>query len=343
MKSASETVVATPNAVRVIPSVEDLLAELGTREPFKTSDSKSGSRFERVSYHGQPMIVKSVSLDDDWIMRGTGDLDCRALRFFSSTLIDRIPECIDHATVAVAPSVSRRGHRGAALLMRDVSAMLVLPGQTRIDIDRHLRFIDHMAELHAAFWGWRDDVGLIPLAHHYTFLTPAMADLESGRRGVESVPRAVAEGWRALDRAAPQTAALLRELARDPGPLVAALSTTPHTLVHADWKLGNLGVHPDGRTILLDWDRVGSAPATFDLAWYLAVNCDRLPHSKEATIAAYRASLERQGVDTSPWWTLQLTLTLLGAGLQLGWSKVGDSSEFGWWQDRIAEGMEKLA
>jgi hypothetical protein len=343
VKSASETVVAAPNAVRVIPSLEDLLAELGTREPFKTSDSKSGSRFERVRYHGQPMILKYVSLDDDWIMRGTGDLDCRALRFFSSKLIDRIPERIDHATVAVAPNVSRRGHRGAALLMRDVSAMLVLPGQTRIDIERHLRFIDHMAELHAAFWGWRDDVGLIPLAHHYTFLTPAMADLEAGRRGVDPVPRAVAEGWRALDRAAPRTAAMLRELARDPGPLVAALSKTPHTLVHADWKLGNLGEHPDGRTILLDWDRVGVAPATFDLAWYLAVNCDRLPHSKEATIAAYRASLERRGVDTSAWWTLQLTLTLLGAGLQLGWSKAGDSPEFGWWQDRIAEGMEQLA
>lgn len=114
-------------------------------------------------------------------------------------------------------------------------------------------------------------------------------------------------------------------------------------MIHADWKLGNLGEHPDGRTILLDWDRVGAAPATFDLAWYLAVNCDRLPRGKEATIAAYRASLERRGVDTSAWWTHQLALTLLGAGLQLGWSKVGDSPEFGWWQDRIAEGMGHLA
>lgn len=172
MKSASETVVTTPNPVRVIPSLEELLAQLDTREPFKTSDSLSGSRFERVRYHGQPMILKYVSLDDDWIMRGTGDLDCRALRFFSSKLIDRIPERIDHATVAVAPNVSRRGHRGAALLLRDVSEMLVPPGRTRIDLEQHLRFIDHMAELHAAFWGWRDDVGLIPVAHHYTFLTP---------------------------------------------------------------------------------------------------------------------------------------------------------------------------
>jgi hypothetical protein len=336
-------VVATPNAVRVIPSLEALLAELDTREPFKTNDSLSGSRFERVRDHGRPMILKYVSLDDDWIMRGTGDLDCRTRRFFSSGLIDRLPESIDHATVAVAPNISRRGHRGATLLLRDVSAMLVPPGHAHIDLERHLRFIDHMAELHAAFWGWRDDVGLMPLAHHYTFLTPAMADLEAGGTGIDPVPPAVAAGWLALDRAAPRTAVMLRHLASDPDPLVTALSATPQTLVHGDWKLGNLGEHPDGRTILLDWDRVGAAPATFDLAWYVAVNCDRLPQSKEATIDAYRASLERRGIDTSAWWTNQLALTLLGAGLQLGWSKVGDGPELGWWQDRIAEGMKHLA
>jgi hypothetical protein len=339
----SETARAASNAVRVFVSLEDLLAELVERTPFMTSDSKSGSRFERVRYHDQPMILKYVSLDDDWIMRGTGDLDCRALRFFSSPLIDGIPACIDHVTVAVAPNISRRGHRGAALLLRDVSALLVPPGNTGIEVEQHLRFIDHMAELHAAFWGWRDDLSLMPVAHHYMFLTPAMADLEVERRGVDPVPPAVAAGWRALDRRAPRIGSTLRGLARNPGPLVAALSATPQALVHGDWKFGNLGERDDGRTILLDWDRVGAAPPTFDLAWYLAVNCDRLPLSKEETIAAYRASLERRGVDTSAWWSHQLALTLLGAGLQLGWNKVADKNEFGWWEDRITEGVEHLA
>jgi thiamine kinase-like enzyme len=344
MPSLSEpTMAAAPGAVRVIPSLSALLADVGLREPFKTSDSLSGSRFERVRLDGEPMILKYVSLDDDWIMRGTGDLDCRALRFFSSALVDRLPLCIDHATVAVAPSLSSHGHRGAALLLRDVSAMLVPPGETRIDLERHLRFIDHMAQLHAAFWDWNDDLSLMPLAHHYTFLTPVMAVLEASRQGRDPVPRAIADGWRAMDSVAPRLASQLRALAHDPGPLVVQLGTTPQTVVHADWKLGNLGEHPDGRTILLDWDRVGAAPATVDLAWYLAVNCDRLPQSKEATIAAYRASLERQGVDTSPWWDQQLALTLLGAALQLCWSKVGDRDELGWWEDRVTEGMGRLA
>jgi thiamine kinase-like enzyme len=219
----------------------------------------------------------------------------------------------------------------------------VPPGDSSIDPEQHLRFIDNMAELHATFWAWRDDLSLMPLAHHYMFLTPAMAALEAARRGTAPVPQAVAEGWHMLDRSAPRIASTLRELARDPGPLVTALTTTPHALVHGDWKFGNLGEHADGRTILLDWDRVGAAPATFDLAWYLAVNCDRIPLSKEETIAAYRTSLERRGVDTSAWWSHQLALTLLGAGLQLGWDKVGDKHEFGWWDDRITEGVEHLA
>ena len=43
-----------------------------------------------------------------------------------------------------------------------------------------------------------------------------------------------------------------------------------------------------GRTVLLDWEQPGRGAALSDLAWYLAINCRRLPQSKEATIEAYR-------------------------------------------------------
>jgi len=200
-----------------------------------------------------------------------------------------------------------------------------------------------MAALHAAFWGWRDTLDLIPLAHHYVILTPLMASLEAERGGTDPVPKEVAKGWEALRRQTPETAATLEQLAYDPGPLAAALSATPQTFIHADWKLGNLGERADGTTILLDWDRCGSAPATFDLAWYLAVNCDRLPQSKEDVITAYRRSLESHGVDTSTWWDAQLRLTLLGAALMLAWSKTDDPKELGWWSDRVAEGVREIA
>ena len=59
--------------------------------------------------------------------------------------------------------------------MRDVAAAMVPPGNTPIDLASHLRFLEHMAMLHAAFWEWDGELELLPLAHHYLFLTPAMA------------------------------------------------------------------------------------------------------------------------------------------------------------------------
>src|SRR5439155_18151375 len=143
------------------------------------------------------------------------------------------------------------------------------------------------------------------------------------------------EGWAAFAREAPKAAEVVLPLLYDPWPLVDALAATPATFVHGDWKLGNLGSRPDGRTILLDFAVPGQGPACSDLAWYLAVNCDRLPHAKEDAIAAYRAALERRGVDTAGWWEAQLGLSLIGATVHMAWCKTGP--ELAWWQDRVVE------
>src|ERR1700694_6229968 len=94
---------ATAPGVRVAGSLAELLADLDDRRPFKTSDSLSGSRFESVRYRGEPMILKYVSVDDDWIMRATGAIDCRGLRLFASDVLARLPPSIAHVTVAGAP------------------------------------------------------------------------------------------------------------------------------------------------------------------------------------------------------------------------------------------------
>jgi Phosphotransferase enzyme family len=322
--------------VRIEASVERLLQGSSTREGWKTPDSLSGSRFERVTIDGEAYIVKYISVDDDWIMRGTGDLHCRQLTLLSSSVLDALPETIDHTVVACAPYTSTSGRRSAALLMRDVSPSLVAPGSDPIDPALHRQFLQHMAQMHAAYIGFEDTVGLFPAAHHYVFLTPLMARLETATARNDPVPPAVLEGWRWMDEHHPRQAGALRELARDPSPLLAALRSGPRTLVHGDWKLGNLGASGD-RTILIDWDRCGEGPPLVDLAWYLAVNCDRLPESKEDAVSAYRRSLESEGVSTSPWWDDQLRAALAGAFLQLGWSKSGDDAEFGWWSDRLDE------
>ncbi|HWB67781.1 MAG TPA: phosphotransferase, partial [Mycobacteriales bacterium] len=165
-------------------------------------------------------------------------------------------------------------------------------------------------------------------------LTPLTAAIETARPDCAEVPRAIAAGWVALDEALPDAARLARSIAAEPWLLVDALDATPQTFVHGDWKLGNLGSRPDGRTILLDWQWPGTGPACVDPAWYLAVNCDRLPESKEDAIERYRQALQDRGIDTSGWFDRQLSLCLLGGFVQLGWNKTHDEAELHWWADR---------
>ncbi|HEY6470345.1 MAG TPA: phosphotransferase [Candidatus Dormibacteraeota bacterium] len=325
--------------VREASSVGEMLVDATDRHVWKTSDSLSGSRLERVTIAGERCVVKYTSVDDDWIMRATGDLHCRQLTLFRSGVLDPLPGAIDHCIVACAPYTSERGHRGGAFLMRDVSADLVPAGTGPIPLEQHTRFLEHMALMHATFAGFEVVEEFFPVAHHFVMLTPAMAAIEAERGGRDPVPPAVANGWQVMAKRHPRQSEILLDLARDPSPLVDALSVGPATLLHGDWKLGNLG-SSGVTTLLLDWDRCGAGAPLVDVAWYLAVNCDRLPESKEDTLATYRRALEAAGVDTSSWWTAQLRPALAGAFVQLGWSKNDDEAEFGWWSDRLDEALQ---
>jgi hypothetical protein len=287
---------------------------------------------DRVMIDGSSYVTKQISPHFDWISRATGDYGCRARYCWQSGLLDRLPDCIDHTTVAVAYEPETLT---TSLLMHDVSAHLVPEGSDPIPLEQHRRFLDHMAALHASFWSVADSLpDLTPMTTRYVALSPLTAEVEQSLGTSAEVPAMLASCWADLDRAAPDAALVARSIARDPWPLVVALSETPSTFVHADWKLGNLGSHPDGRTILLDWQWPGTAPPCVDLAWYLAVNCDRLPESKDDAIAAYRDALESHGVDTTAWFDRQLALALLGGLVQLGWSKTHDDVELGWWAER---------
>jgi hypothetical protein len=326
----------------VADSVDDLLRGSVRREPMLTADSLSGSAFERVVVDGERCVVKYVSADADWIMRGTGDVTCRPLEVWRLGLLAQLPACIDHAVIGCAHWRSPGGHPGAALVMRDVADVLI-PVDAAISIEQHLRFLDHMATMHAAFWGWQDVRGLTPLSNRYLELSPQMAETERRMGGTHPVPRAIGEGWRRFAVAAPRAATLVGELLRDPWPLVERIGEGPTVFGHGDWKLGNLGSQPDRRTVLLDWAVPGQMGPVVDLAWYLAVNCDRLPHSKDDAIAAYRDALRRQGVGVDGWWDAQLALGLLGGLVQLGWNKAGgDPAEIGWWEDWALEGAGYL-
>ena len=331
----------------VASSVEDLLAGAERREPFVNPDGRSAAAFERVWIDGVPHVVKYLHLDHDFTMRVSGDLGCRTVRAWAAGLLDSAPHLVDHAVVGAALGHGRNGW-GSVLLMRDVSAELLPAGDVVMSQAEHATFLDHLAGFCAATWGWRDDPqsgpGLLPYEARWSWFGEAALEGERSLGWPERVPRVAQEGWRRFAERAPSAVVrLVDDLRHDPTPLATALRATPSCFLHGDVKASNTGRAPDGRTVLIDWAYVGEGPACHELAWHLALDRSRLPISKEAVVAAFRAALERHGVDTSSWWHRQLGLCLLGAVVQFGWEKaLGDADELDWWCEAGHEGSDWL-
>src|SRR5450631_1102076 len=323
----------------VAASVDELLAGASEREPMDEGAGKSGALLERVVIDAERYVVKFLHLADDWTMRAAGDCNGASFTAWRKGLLARLPDCFNQPIIGVAKDPG-----GCVLLMRDVSQWLVPVSDDVIPLHQHLRFLDHMAAMHAAFWDGGDEVEVIPVMNRYLELSPWMAEAEADLGSSHLVPRLVGRGWPMLADVAPRAASVVAPLSMDPGPLVEALEQTPQTFVHGNWKLDNLGTDSYGRTVLLDWESTGRGAALSDLAWYLAINCRRLPQTKEEAIVAYRGALERRGVDTTRWWDTQLALCLLGALVQFGWEKAlgGYDDELAWWEARAIEGARLL-
>ena len=340
--------VHAPSRVReVAPSVAELLGPTAVREAFANADGKSGARMERVVVEGERYVLKYLHVDDDWTMRATGDVACRPVTLWRLGWLDLLPACIDHTVVGAAWDDRPEG-RGGAILMRDVGDRLLPEGDEEIPLPQHRRFLDHMAQLHAAFCERPRTIDLLPLSQRLIIFGPRLAEHERAHGGTDAVPtQFVPNGWARFGERAPRAADLVRSLHDDPTPLSDALAATPQTLVHGDWKAGNLGSGADGRTILIDWAVPGVAPPCVDIAWYICLNRARLPHAKEDALTVYRDALERHGVDTGPWWERQLSLCLLAMLVLFGWEKaLGDddeaAAELAWWEARALEGVRWL-
>jgi hypothetical protein len=314
-------------------SEAELLAGFTSREPMSAVDGLSNVPMERVTIDGERLVVKWLAKETDWIMRLSDDDTNRAVVLWESGLYDEIDAHVDHAVVgACRDDVTGRG----GVLMRDLGEWFLPEGAAPITVEQHEAFVRAMAGMHAGFWGWRDELGLCTDETRLTFFSDARLDREAQQRGeLTGVPAYVRPGWEQLSRLEPATTEAVLALVAQPGAWVAALAETPRTFIHTDWKGGNLGLLPSGRTVLVDWAFPGEGAGCTDLAWYLAVNCDRLPASKESTIELYRTSLEDLGVLTAGWFSRQLELALLGAFGMLGWSKTEDPVELSWWVDRV--------
>ncbi len=327
---------------RLAPSLDELVAGATDRELLRPADARSGATFERLRIDGRGYFLKVLSAEADWIMRVTGNTTHWELIVWEAGLYDEAPVEIDHTMVAMA--LDRTGpETRLAMLMSDCTDDLVPPGDAVLPADQHARFIDHLAAMHSAKLGWTDTLGLQDLARRFLFFAPETIAPELDVPDVPGPVRVADEGWALLPSRAPDLDALVRGIHADPRGLAEALRTTPSTFVAGDWKLGNLGSRPDGRTIVLDWAYPGQAPPCWELAWYLALNRSRLPEAKEATIERYRGALERRGVETGDWWDRQLGLCLVGIMATFAWEKaVGDEDELAWWTSAALTGARWL-
>jgi hypothetical protein len=319
--------------------VSSLLAGVVSREPLAVADGRSGSLLERVTLAGgELLVVKHVRDGGDWIMRASHDHG-RAAELWSSGVLGRVPEVIDHAVLG-----AEQVPGGWVVIMRDVSAALV-PDHARISRADSRRVLEAAAALHAAFADG-PPLRLCPLADRYGFLSPATARREAG--GADEVPGLIGRGWERFAEIAPaDVAGPVLAVAERPEPFAAALSAFPSTLVQGDLKLGNLGFTED-RVVMLDWGtQTGWAPAAVEVAWYLAINWSRIDATREQVLDDFRAAEGGRHDEDA------LRLALLGGLVQLGWDKAlhagghpdpairaREAADLAWWADRARDALE---
>jgi hypothetical protein len=327
--------------------------------PLPDVDSKSGSSILAVETNGGAgprFVLKRISLEADWIMRATEDWRCREVSLWQTGTLDRLPHEIEHAVLAAALDGS-----GWALLMRDVGDTLISwadQPETPLAPDDNAAVLDSLAALHTSFWEASSvpatDLGLCSLRNRYTVMSPS-----SARKWQlpYAWPRWLTDGWQQLrDFVTADVAVVLYALLENPEPLCAALRRYPHTLIHGDPRVTNIGLirEADAGIVLLDWALAGIGPPGIDLAWYLA---DLIPPtSYDDAVADYRESLARRlGTRfAEDWWLPQLELSLLGCILQFGWA-IAEQMSLGypqmvlhwslhgdWWCEQVRRGARWL-
>jgi Phosphotransferase enzyme family len=328
----------------VLSGVTELLAGATDIRPLDDAPGKSGARLDRLTIGDSRYVVKYLDPRTDWTMRASGVLGGPVVPLWSSGILDRLPDCFNQPIVGVAVERAGLPDQRTAVLMRDVGSDLIPAVDDPIPLQTHLTLMRHMAAMHAAFWNAGTECNVVPVMHRYLELSPWTSIAEESIGSTHLVPQLIGQGWKLLSTVAPAADAVVTPLAWDPGPLVEALANTPQVFVHGNWKLDNLGIDSSGRTILIDWELPGLGAPLSDLAWYLAINCRRLPQSKETTIDAYRNGLEGAGIDTGPWWDRQLALSLLGALVQFGWEKAfgGYDDELAWWEAKAVAGARLI-
>jgi aminoglycoside phosphotransferase (APT) family kinase protein len=137
-------------------------------------------------------------------------------------------------------------------------------------------------------------------------------------------------------------------LALDPAPLVRLLAAREQTLIHGDFKLGNLALAPD-RVVAVDWGtQTGMAPPAVEWAWYLAIAGNWIEAGRDEILEDCRTAAGAHHDEVA------MELALLGALVQLGFNKALDAfrhpdpatraserADLDWWVAASAHALDR--
>lgn len=325
------------------------LGDLLTREPFACGPLVSGSTFERaVLGDGRRVILKHLPAEGDWLTRVSGGAG-RARALWDGGVLESVATRVDHAVIGML-----REDDHDVVVMRDIGTSL-LSTRARLAAPVIEDLLRGLAQIHRD-WEGCEPSGLCSPAERHRIAAPAFHREDSGPHPCPF--RAVLlRGWEQFGEQAPADVtaavfAVLDDVEALGGQLEAA---SPATLLHGDFKLGNIGLR-DGRLVLIDWGELtGTGPAEIDVAWFAMTSTNPPVGGGELAVDAmpdvvFRAYEAQSGRYLDP---RAVDLACIGALAQCGFmlgafaarapeSVVGARASLllSWWVARVRQALD---
>jgi hypothetical protein len=298
----------------------------------------SGNALERVVLaDGRVLIAKRIVPGADWIGRASADPGREGL-LFTSGVLDRLPDAIDHAIVAAA-----RDGDAWWLVMRDASDEL-LDDHSIVPREANRRLLAAVNEMWETFWGEQVEF-LAPQALRLQMAAPSHGRRE--RDGVDLLPKQLEVAWEAFAEAVdPDVAGVVLALVEDAAPLAAALDAHGTTLLHGDIRDEQIGL-AGGRLVLLDWGLATQGHPVVDYAWHLMHSAWRIDATHDQLWEDFRAA---RGERDDP---LAVELGTIAGLVMYGWilghsavihpdpaERTWARTELDWWVPRARRALE---
>ncbi|MGI9613776.1 MAG: phosphotransferase [Acidimicrobiales bacterium] len=251
----------------------------------------------------ETLVLKLKALDEAAVFTSMMmQMYAREVKFFDE-LADRSPIRVPKG---YGSAVSDDGG-SLYLLMEDMGSCRAVSQTEGLEIADAERAIDQLAAWHAAFWGGADrfvESGAALSLNHELY------------QGV--LPMVFTEGWEKLraeielhptvSEVAPQWVATLPKL-------LAALTESPTTICHGDYRADNILFDDNGDVVLLDFQLTSLGSAAYDVAYFVtqSLKPELAAEHERPLFNRYIAALVNAGIpesDTAQLWDHYRTAAL---------------------------------